>query len=73
MPIRVIELFAGVGGFRIGLESYPRKKNAPYEVIWSNQWEPSTKMQHANLVYKNRWPDANHSCDNIEKVIENNT
>jgi len=72
MPIRVVELFAGVGGFRIGLEGYPKKANANYDVSWSNQWEPSTKLQHANLVYKNRWPDSNHSGENIADVIENN-
>lgn len=71
-PIRVVELFAGVGGFRIGLEGYPKKKNSPYEVVWSNQWEPKTKTQHANLVYKNRWPNSNHSGENIEEVILNN-
>ncbi len=42
--MKVAELFAGVGGFRLGLE----KSN--YEVVWSNQWEPSTKMQHASMV-----------------------
>ena len=26
MPIKVVELFAGVGGFRIGLEGYPREE-----------------------------------------------
>jgi len=72
MSIKVVELFAGVGGFRIGLEGYPRKSNSNYEVVWSNQWEPSTKTQHANLVYKNRWPTANHSEENIEDVIEHN-
>lgn len=72
MPIRVVELFAGVGGFRVGLEGYPKRKNSNYDVVWSNQWEPSTKMQHANLVYKNRWPKANHSGENIADVIEHN-
>lgn len=70
MPIRVVELFAGVGGFRIGLEGYPKKEDSNYEVVWSNQWEPSTKAQHANLVYKNRWPSSNHYGENIEEVIE---
>ena len=72
MPIEVVELFAGVGGFRIGLEGYPRRDDANYQVIWSNQWEPSTKAQHANMVYENRWPNANHCGENIEDVIENN-
>ncbi|MBJ2174391.1 DNA (cytosine-5-)-methyltransferase [Aureibaculum sp. A20] len=72
MPITVVELFAGVGGFRIGLEGYPRKVDANYNVLWSNQWEPSTKRQHANEVYKNRWPNSNHSDKNIEEVIEGN-
>ncbi|TMM57111.1 DNA (cytosine-5-)-methyltransferase [Maribacter algarum] len=71
MPIRVIELFAGVGGFRIGLEGYPKREDANYEVVWSNQWEPSTKTQHANRVYENRWPNSNHYGANIEEVIEN--
>ena len=72
MPISVVELFAGVGGFRIGLEGYPRRDDADYQVVWSNQWEPSTKAQHANMVYENRWPNANHCGENIEDVIENN-
>jgi len=51
MPINVVELFAGVGGFRIGLEGYP-KRDDNYRVVWSNQWEPSTKVQHANFDIK---------------------
>jgi len=78
--IKVVELFAGVGGFRLGLEGYNGKSattgysnkfHSKYNVVWSNQWEPSTKIQHANLVYNNRWPDANHCGNNIEQVIEN--
>ncbi|MEM6517086.1 MAG: DNA (cytosine-5-)-methyltransferase [Bacteroidota bacterium] len=59
---KVVELFAGVGGFRLGLE----KEN--FEVIWSNQWEPSTKMQHASLVYEARFGKQNHSNQDIETV-----
>src|SRR5690606_4959269 len=70
MTLKIVELFAGVGGFRIGLEGYPKKSNSPYRVIWSNQWEPSTKTQHANLVYHHRWPNAVHIGKNIEEVIE---
>lgn len=60
--IKVVELFAGVGGFRIGLE----KGN--YEVIWSNQWEPSTKTQHASMVYEARFGKENHSNVDIATV-----
>ena len=70
MSIKVVELFAGVGGFRIGLEGYPGLEDSPYRVVWSNQWEPSTKLQHASLVYENRWPNSDHSNQNIEEVIE---
>lgn len=65
--IKVVELFAGVGGFRLGLE-----QAGAYEVVWSNQWEPSTKAQHASWVYEARFGIEDHSNENIEKVIEEN-
>lgn len=71
MTIKVVELFAGVGGFRIGLEGFPRKKSSPYTVVWSNQWEPSTKIQHANMVYCERWGDKNHCGEDISTVDVN--
>ena len=61
--LKVCELFAGVGGFRLGLEN-----TGHYKVVWSNQWEPSTKMQHASLVYEARFGSKNHSNSNIEIV-----
>lgn len=63
--LKVVELFAGVGGFRLGLE----KSN--YEIVWSNQWEPSTKMQHASLVYEARFGKENHSNQDIATVPTN--
>ena len=52
----MVELFAGVGGFRIGFEGPPgNPKNGPFRVVWANQWEPSTKKQHAVEVYAERW------------------
>jgi len=69
--LKVVELFAGVGGFRIALEGYPKQKNSPFEVVWSNQFEPKTKKQHANIVYQKRWPVANHSDKDIEVLVEN--
>ncbi len=61
--LKVMELFAGVGGFRLGLE---RTKH--YEVVWSNQWEPSTKAQHASMVYEARFGPRGHSNGDIASV-----
>ena len=60
--LRVAELFAGVGGFRLGLEK------SPFEIIWSNQWEPSTRKQHASEVYVNRFGGNNHVNRDIAEV-----
>ena len=69
--IKTIELFAGVGGFRLGLERNNSKQNEAYKIVWSNQWEPSTKTQHASMVYEAKWGKKNHSSEDIAKVIEN--
>ena len=79
--LRVVELFAGVGGFRLGLEGWENKSalsgyrmplrghgEGGYDVVWSNQWEPSTKRQHANEVYQARWPEADHCGDDVASV-----
>jgi DNA (cytosine-5)-methyltransferase 1 len=75
--IKVIELFAGVGGFRLGLEGWKNKSassrykedfESPYEIVWSNQWEPSTKVQHASMVYEQRWNDNKHLNKDISTV-----
>ena len=65
--INVVELFAGVGGFRIGLEG---ASNA-YETIWNNQWEPSTVHQDASLVYTARFGVKGHSNKDINTVQTN--
>ena len=62
--IRVIELFAGVGGFRIGLE----RASDRYKVVWSNQWEPSTKRQDASLIYSREFGVEGHSNEDINTV-----
>ena len=77
--IKVIELFAGVGGFRIGLEGWKGKsatsnfKNKisnkiPFEITYSNQWEPGTKRQHANEVYLNQFGDKGHFNISIDDL-----
>lgn len=62
--IRVIELFAGVGGFRIGLE----RASARFKTIWNNQWEPSTKRQDASLIYCKNFGVTGHSNIDIATV-----
>jgi DNA (cytosine-5)-methyltransferase 1 len=75
--IKVVELFAGVGGFRLGLEGWNSKSassnykenfESPYEIVWSNQWEPSTKVQHASMVYETRWDKISHCNQDISTV-----
>jgi DNA (cytosine-5)-methyltransferase 1 len=79
--LRVVELFAGVGGFRLGLEgwegksassNYKKKLVSNYQVVWSNQWEPSSKregkLQEANSVYHLRWPDSKCSVHFPEDI-----
>lgn len=60
----VIELFAGVGGFRLGLEK------AGWETVWSNQWEPATKSQHASSCYVANFGPENHSNEDIAVVLD---
>ncbi len=70
----VIELFAGVGGFRLGLEGKPKGWRAngdrpgPWRVTWSNQWEPSTKAQHAFECYSARFAEGIHRNEDIASV-----
>jgi len=45
--IKVVELFAGVGGFRLGLEN----SSSCFKTIWANQWEPDAKKQYAFDCY----------------------
>lgn len=75
--IKVAELFAGVGGFRLGLEGwngkspssgYQNKLDSSFEVIWSNQWEPLTKAQYASEIYEERWGVKGHINEDISNV-----
>lgn len=57
----VIELFAGVGGFRVGFD---RVGKDYFHTIWSNQFEPATKTQHASQTYVARFgPDGHVNAD----------
>lgn len=63
--IRVIELFAGVGGFRVGLE---RVDADFFKTIWANQWEPATKVQHAAMVYEKNFGPGSVVNEDINEV-----
>jgi len=78
--IKVAELFAGVGGFRLGLEGwkglsatsgYTRPLAGNFKVIWSNQWEPSTKSQTASDIYRKRFGNEGHVCQDIASIPVN--
>ncbi|MBE6900323.1 MAG: DNA (cytosine-5-)-methyltransferase [Ruminococcaceae bacterium] len=66
--IKVVELFAGVGGFRVGFE---RCNKDVFETIWANQWEPNQTGQWAYKCYcKNFGDKANCINEDIAKVID---
>ena len=48
--MRIHIVGSGPTGMSIAWEILKTKK---YEVIWSNQWEPNSKIQHASLIYEN--------------------
>ena len=64
--MKVLELFAGVGGFRIGLENADKDF---FETKWANQWEPSRQSQDAFEVYNYHFPDS----ENINIIISDIT
>lgn len=65
--LKVVELFAGVGGFRLGLDKC-RTNGVKYRTIWSNQWEPGQRQQHASKIYIKRFGSSGHSNQDISKV-----
>lgn len=60
----VAELFAGVGGFRIGMA------RAGWKTVFSNQWEPATKAQPASDVYEYRFGSQGHTNRDISAVLD---
>lgn len=78
MEKTVIELFAGVGGFRVGLNeitSFDVNGKAiernNYKFVWSNQWEPSTKIQHAFSCYNLRFGGTSSENSNEDITLVN--
>lgn len=62
--MNVLELFAGVGGFRVGLE----KASPTFKTLWSNQFEPSRKSQDAFEVYNYHFPDSENWNEDISLI-----
>jgi len=65
--MKVVELFAGIGGFRIGLEQASKK----FETVLANQWEPGTKIQHAANVYRKQFGDKVLVNEDINVLLAN--
>ena len=73
MKKTVIELFAGVGGFRCGLNKVKLInekviENGNWEFVFANQWEPATKSQEAYECYVKRFGNKDTSNVDIFKV-----
>ncbi len=76
MELKVVELFAGVGGFRVGLnqiKSFDENtgraiESNEWEFVWANQWEPSTKAQPAFDCYVKRFGEKNSINIDINKI-----
>lgn len=82
MKKTVCELFAGVGGFRCGLNHIKTAKdieNEKWETVWFSQWEPAeTKTQYAHDCYVHNFGtcldlnDEDTTNVNIEEVDKKN-
>ncbi|QIL45666.1 DNA (cytosine-5-)-methyltransferase [Vagococcus coleopterorum] len=66
-PLKILELFAGVGGFRVGLE---RANFSLYQTKWANQWEPSKKAQDAFDCYDSHFKDSLNMNEDIASLSE---
>lgn len=57
MDKTICELFAGVGGFRLGFE----RESADWRTVWFSQWEPGKKRQWAHDCYVSHWGDIDEN------------
>ena len=76
MELTVVELFAGVGGFRVGLnniksfdENDKAIENRNWKFVWANQFEPSTKTQPAYNCYCTRFGKEHTSNIDIQEEV----
>ena len=78
--IRIAELFAGVGGFRLGVDGYDNPEQpefalpaaGPFVTVWANQWEPqgSPKKQFAARCYEARFGKGSVVNEDIHRVLD---
>lgn len=74
MEKTICELFAGVGGFRLGFD----RLNSGWKTTWFSQWEPGAKTQWAHDCYVGHFgecPDLNgeiHTGEDISTVDKKN-
>lgn len=70
MQKTICELFAGVGGFRLGFD----RLKSNWETVWFSQWEPGARIQWAHDCYVQHFgdcPDLNnefHTGDDINTI-----
>lgn len=57
MKKTICELFAGVGGFRLGFE----KQSEEWKTVWFSQWEPDAKHQWAHECYVSHWGEIDEN------------
>ncbi|WDU52842.1 DNA (cytosine-5-)-methyltransferase [Taylorella equigenitalis] len=65
--LKILELFAGVGGFRVGLENSDPNY---FKTLWSNQFEPMRVSQDAFDVYDYHYPDSENLNIDIGKITD---
>ncbi|WP_419775354.1 DNA (cytosine-5-)-methyltransferase [Ignavigranum ruoffiae] len=65
--LKILELFAGVGGFRVGLEN---SNPDIFKTKWSNQWEPARKTQDAFEVYQHHFPNSENINEDIANISD---
>lgn len=67
MQKTICELFAGVGGFRLGLD----RLGSGWETTWFSQWEPGARTQWAHDCYVQHFgdsPDLNNEFHTGEDI-----
>lgn len=77
--IKVAELFAGVGGFRLALEGYDNPEEpdlampsaGPFNTVWANQWEPpgTERKQYAWRCYEERFGKGSCVNEDIKEIV----